>query len=290
LGCKTNGGIDLHIHSTASDGTLSPPEILTLAQKLKLQAISITDHDAIEGAAEAIHTGIPSNLNFLTGVEISVCPPNSFEETGTLHILGYGIDVHHSGLKNLLKRLREARKNRNPRIIERLNRMGISISMEDLFHNFKKGQIGRPHIARCLVQKGIMETMDDAFEKLLARGRPAYVEKFRIPCETAIQEIHHAGGLPVLAHPFLINFKNQNRLETLISTLIQMGLCGIEVYYPEHSPKEIERYNKLAQKYDLLMTGGTDFHGTNKPEIQMGVGKGNFYVPFNLYNAILNRL
>lgn len=285
-----DGRVDLHIHSTASDGTLSPSQILALAERLNLKAIAITDHDAVEGNIEALESGIPETLDFLTGVEISASPPPSFEDSGTLHILGYGFDVRDPGLNMLLQNLQAARRNRNPQIIERLNAEGISISLDDVAKACGKCQLGRPHIARYLVQRGFADSIDDAFDTFLGRGRPAYVEKFRISCETALQAIHQAGGLSVLAHPFILKNVTRQRLESLIVTLKQQGLEGIEVFYPEHSPRQVSLYTELAQRHALIMTGGTDYHGANRPDIQMGFGKGNFFVPFHLYESILKHL
>lgn len=283
MDCSGNVKIDFHVHSTASDGTLSPSEILLLAEELNLKAISITDHDTVDGSREALQTGIPSCLHFLTGVEISTSFPHSFQGRGSLHVLGYNINIYDTSLNQTLLQLRQARKNRNPHIIKQLNDMGISLSLSELLAEFSTGQLGRPHIAQMMVQKGYVKSIDEAFEKYLRKGKPAYVEKSRVGCDIAIKNILDAGGIPVLAHPGLIHLKERESHEELIGILKNMGLMGIEVYYPEHTPEETEYFQSLADRLNLLATGGTDFHGDIKPEIQLGIGKGDFKVPCALY-------
>ena len=282
--------IDLHIHSTASDGSLSPKEILNLAQDINLGAIAITDHDTIDGSKDAIAAGIPPSLKFLTGVEISAEPPPSFPCTGSFHILGYAINLDDPVLNETLLLLQESRKTRNPRILEHLSRLGIEFTLDEVRTEAGVCQLGRPHIAQLMVTKGFVKSIDEAFNKYLGKGKPAYVNKYRIDCVRAIEIITNSGGIPVLAHPFLLQIKNEKILEALIITLKEMGLKGIETYYPEHPPDLIDRYNKIANRHKLLITGGTDFHGAIKPEIQMGSGKGDLYVPYELYENLISSL
>jgi predicted metal-dependent phosphoesterase TrpH len=286
LDYKNHLGIDLHIHSTASDGSLTPAEIIDHAHRLNLAAIAITDHDSIYGSKEALRSGIPPSLKFLTGVEISAAHPPFFPGSGSFHILGYCIRLNDHALNQSLNRLREARKNRNPKIIKRLNELGLKISLEDVNQTIAHGQLGRPHIAHAMITKGFVESMDEAFDKFLGAGKPAYVDKERIECEEAIKMIRGAGGVPVLAHPALLNIDDDRQLDELIQNLIKIGMRGIEVYYPEHSPEQIQRYMELATKYDLLMTGGTDFHGSITPKIKMGTGKGTLFIPYELYEKL----
>jgi 3',5'-nucleoside bisphosphate phosphatase len=279
-------GIDLHIHSTASDGSLTPVEILDHAQKLNLAAIAITDHDSIDGSREALCAGIPSCFNFLTGVEISAAHPPFFPGSGSFHILGYNIRLDNPVLNQALNQLRQARKNRNPKIVKRLNEMGFQISLEEVKQTVGEVQMGRPHIAYTMMKKGFVRSVDEAFDKYLGAAKPAYVDKERIGCEDALKMIRNAGGVAVLAHPGLLNIADESRLERLIQDLIQIGMGGMEVYYPEHSPEQIRRYAGLSKKYNLLMTGGTDFHGSITPEIEMGSGKGELFVPYLLYEKL----
>lgn len=282
--------IDLHIHSTASDGTLFPHEIIDLATKLRLGAIAITDHDTVEGAKEALSIERPSSLNLLTGVEISSSPLSSLMDSGTFHILGYGIDLDDPAINRALGILRNARRDRNPKIVHRLNALGFDLTMSEVLeNNADNDQIGRPHIARVMVKKGYAQSIDNAFDLYLAVGRPAYVNKYRMDCEKALATIQDAGGIAVLAHPFLLRLKENVVLDELVITLKSMGLQGIEAYYPDHSPAQIARCIEIANQHDLLVTGGTDFHGSLKPDIQMGIGQGDFSVPYALYEKIVQK-
>ncbi len=279
--------IDLHIHSTASDGTLTPAEIIALARRLGLGAISITDHDSIAGSREAVLGGIPEDLGFLTGVEISAEPPPSYPGAGSIHILGYGMRLDDPELNGTLNKLQDARKDRNPQIIARLNKLGIPIRLEEVEREAGDGQPGRPHIAKLLVKKGLVGTIDDAFERYLGNGKPGYVDKFRIECSQAIELINAAGGIPVLAHPCLLELESDQQLDEILREMMAMGLKGMEVYFSDHTPEQTLRYAELAKRCDLLMTGGTDFHGDILPETRMGVGRGNLHVPFALYEKLI---
>jgi predicted metal-dependent phosphoesterase TrpH len=282
--------IDLHIHSTASDGTLSPLEILTLAQDLNIAAISITDHDTLDGSKDVLSFGIPPSVKFLTGVEISSEPPPSFSCAGSFHILGYAVDVDNPELNHTLSMLRDSRKRRNPQILELLSHLGIEITLEEVRNLAGDSQLGRPHIAQFMVEKGYVPSIDAAFDEYLGNGKPAYVDRFRFECEKTIKAILNAGGIPVLAHPLLLGIKKDDILKNLIAALTEMGLRGIEVYYPEHTKNLIAYYSRLASHFNLLITGGTDFHGDIKPEIKMGVGKGDFLVPYELYEKLISSL
>ena len=282
--------IDLHIHSTASDGTLWPSEILTLAQDLNIAAISITDHDTLEGSKSALSGGIPPSVKFLTGVEISADPPDSFSISGSLHILGYAVDVDHPDLNQILSMLRDSRENRNPRILQLLSGLGIDITFDELRHLAEKSPIGRPHIARLMVKKGYVPSINAAFDQYLGHGKPAYVDRFRFGCEDTIKIIRDAGGIPVLAHPMLLGIQDLDIFEDLISVFMEMGMRGIEVYYPEHSKDLMAYYTRIAHRHDLLITGGTDFHGDLKPEIKLGSGTGNLYIPYELYEKLISSL
>jgi len=290
LDYKKNVNIDLHIHSSASDGTLSSSEILIQARKQNLGAIAITDHDSIEGSRQAISAGIPPSIKFLTGVEISATPPPGFFCSGSFHILGFGIKLNDSILNQTLEMLQKARRNRNPQILDRLKRLGMMLSLKEVENKVCKGQIGRPHIADLMVKKGFVKSSDDAFDRYLGKGKPAYVDKFRIDSARVIETIAKAGGISVLAHPLLLNIEQDEIMEDLIVTLKTMGLKGLEVYYPAHTPEHIGYYAALARRHDLLMTGGTDFHGLLKPDIQMGSGRGNLNIPFELYERIVEQI
>ncbi len=273
--------VDLHIHSTASDGSLSPVEILETAKKVGLRAIAITDHDTLEGSVEALRHHHSYGVEVLPGIEISVSV-----DSGTMHILGYLIRLDDAPLRQTLKVVQEARAHRNVEIVKRLQGLGVGINHDEVLEVSGGGQIGRPHIAQVLVQKGAVQNIDQAFNKFLKRGRPTYVERYRLLPVEAIQAILRAGGVPVLAHPFTLNAKTEGDLDRILTELQQAGLKGVEVYYPGHGLELTARYERLAQRHGLLITGGTDFHGTVTPGVHIGVGRGDLRVPYRLVEEL----
>lgn len=279
--------IDLHIHSTASDGTMTPAEILEHALALKLGAIAITDHDSINGSRDMMALGVPPSLGFITGVEISAGPPPTYRKPGSFHILGYRIDLTDAALNRSLTRLQHARENRNPQILAKLEKLGITITPKELTAAAGDGQAGRPHIANILIAKGIVPTIEDAFDRYLGTDKAAYADKYRIGCAKALQLIAAAGGIAVLAHPGLLTLDSDQHLENILRELKDMGLAGIEVFYPEHSRQQTRRFIELADQLDLLITGGSDFHGSIHPGIEMGSGKGDLLVPYELYEKLI---
>jgi predicted metal-dependent phosphoesterase TrpH len=273
--------VDLHIHSTASDGSLSPVGILETAKKVGLRAIAITDHDTLEGSVEALRHHHSYGVEVLPGIEISVSV-----DSGTMHILGYLIRLDDVPLRQTLKVVQEARAHRNLEIVKRLQGLGVDINHDEVLEVSGGGQIGRPHIAQVLVQKGAVQNIDQAFNKFLKRGRPTYVERYRLLPVEAIQAILRAGGVPVLAHPFTLNAKTEGDLDRILTELKQAGLKGVEVYYPRHGLELTARYERLAQRHGLLITGGTDFHGTVTPGVHIGVGRGDLRVPYRLVEEL----
>ncbi len=276
-----SGFIDLHIHSTASDGSLSPLEIIEAAEKIGLSAIAITDHDTVEGSAEASSHLQSRCVEILPGIEISADFP-----TGSMHILGYLIRVDDLSLRQTLKIVQEARAKRNLRIVENLQEIGVDIQYHEVVEASGGGQIGRPHIAQVLVHKGTVQSIDEAFNSLLKKGGAAYVSRYRLAPSEAIQTISRAGGVAVLAHPFTLNASNETELERIFVDLKQAGLKGVEVYYPDHGSEAEARYKRLALRHGLLMTGGTDFHGKAKPEVHLGVGKGDMRIPYRVVEEL----
>lgn len=284
--------IDLHIHSTASDGSLDPLEILSLAKNTGLAAFALTDHDSISGVKKILaQRELLGPVQFLTGVEISAAPLKIISYSGSFHILGYGFTVDHPELNLALASQQTARKNRNPEIIQRLNALGLAITMEEVITaSEENAQIGRPHIARLMVKKGFCPSIDDAFNRYLGKGKPAYVEKARIDASRAIALIRSAGGIPVLAHPGLIDKMTPEGFDLLIFELKRMGLMGLEVLYPEHSLEQTRYFRELSKKNELLITGGSDFHGAINPEIQLGKGKGDLTVPYTLFERLADAI
>ncbi|MDP3182098.1 MAG: PHP domain-containing protein [Desulfobaccales bacterium] len=257
--------IDLHVHSTASDGSYSPEEVVRLAAARGLRAISLTDHDTIDGVAEAAAAGEALGVEVIPGVEISARFPG-----GSMHILGYFVDYHSGLLDARLAVLKKSRADRNPRIVAKLNALGAKITMEQVEKISGGGQVGRPHIARALLEHGYVRDIQEAFDRYLRNGGPAHVSKFRFPPDEAINMIREAQGIPVLSHPFTLGLGSAYALKNLLQDLKKLGLAGLEVYYPEHTPEQEARYLKLARELDLLITGGSDFHGANKPEVDLG--------------------
>ncbi|RJP56454.1 MAG: PHP domain-containing protein [Deltaproteobacteria bacterium] len=271
------GYIDLHVHTTASDGTLTPSELVRYAKEKGLNAIAITDHDTIEGNMEALKEGDRIGLEVIPGVEISVeCP------YGTMHLLGHFIDIDNGFLKENLEFLQRMRAERNSKILDRLKGLGMTIEYSDVLQVAGGGQIGRPHFAQTIVRGGYTKTSQEAFERFLKKGGPAYVDKFRFKPEEAIGLILKSKGIPVLAHPFTLAGLDPGGLEEFIVQLIGWGLKGIEVYYPDHTDEQIASYRYLAEKHRILITGGSDYHGNNKPGGDIGVYKGNMELSLSL--------
>jgi len=274
----STGLIDLHIHTSASDGTFSPQKIVKMAKKKGLRAVSITDHDTVDGNEEALKAGTEIGLEVIPGVEISV-----EWEGRPVHILGYFIDVKNKVLQSTLKNLIAFREERNPQIIKRLNALGVNILYEDVRTIAGDGTaIGRPHFAQVLIEKGYVKNGDEAFKKYLKRGGSAYVEKKRLTPHEGIQIIKNASGIPVLAHPYSIDGIKNKDLEHFILQFRGMGIEGIEVFYPLHNPQQTLKLKTFAERYGLCITGGTDFHGEQKPDIKLGSGFGALKIPYEL--------
>lgn len=251
------------------------------AEKVGLRAIAITDHDTLEGSVEALRHHHSYGVEILPGIEISVSV-----DSGTMHILGYLIRLDDVSLRQTLKVVQEARANRNIEIVKRLQGLGVDINHDEVLEVSGGGQIGRPHIAQVLVQKGAVQSIDEAFNKFLKKCRPAYVERYRLLPVEAIQAILRAGGVPVLAHPFTLHAKTEGDLGRVLAELKQAGLKGVEVYYPGHGPELTARYERLAHRHGLLITGGTDFHGTVTPGVHIGIGRGDLRVPYRLVEEL----
>lgn len=271
------GYVDLHLHTTASDGVLSPSEIVRYAKAKGLQAIAITDHDTIEGLEEGLSEGEKIGFEVIPGIEIS-----AEHSPGSMHILGFFLDIHHPLLIEKLKYLQKARAERNPKIVEKLNRLGVDITFEEVLKASGGGQVGRPHFANVLLEKKYVRSFQEAFDRFLKKGASAYVDKFRFTSKEALYFIKETNGIAVLAHPNTLGMGGYSELEKLILQLVEEGLKGIEVYYPEHSSSEVDQYKTLAERHGLLITGGTDYHGIEKNGLDIGVGKGQMKIPYTM--------
>jgi len=266
---------DLHTHTTASDGSLTPSELVELARDVGLAAVSVTDHDTVDGLEEALTAGERNGVEVIAGVEISV------DFKTEMHILGYFPGKAYKGIVNVLERLREIRNERNPKIISKLNEMGFDITLGEVLKEASGEVVGRLHIAKVLAKKGYVKNTNEAFEKYLLQGRPAYFKKEKLTPQQGIEAILNAGGVPVLAHPIFLHL-GTDELDELVSNLALVGLKGIEAYYVENSEEDTKILLEIASKYNLVATGGSDFHGSFKPTIALGKGHGNLQVPYEV--------
>jgi len=274
--------IDLHTHSTFSDDSLTPEQLVREAERVRLSALALTDHDSISGLERFMAACSQGIVRGVPGVEISVdCNPSD----ATMHILGYFIDPANTELNEHVNRLRDGRQHRNEEILKRLNAMGIMLTMNEVSSFAGENNVGRLHFAQALVARGYVRTTQEAFDKYLAKGKSGYANRLRFKPLGGVEMIRKAGGIAVLAHPFTLKLGKQ-AMADCVSELVQGGLQGIEIYYPQHSPKLIRQYLDLAKQFHLVATGGSDFHGTPMPDVKLGRGFGVLDVP----NAVLEQL
>lgn len=244
---------DLHMHTRCSDGLLNPEELVEAAKAAGLNYIAITDHDTVNGICQLYEAGLypAKGIKIIPGIEFS-----AHHETQEIHILGYNIDIYDKNLTDRLNDVVEGRWDRFSNMVKRLQELEFDISETDVLEIAGDStSISRSHIAQALVKKGYFPTVKDCFDEVLEKGRPAYVSHFLLEPEEIIDLIKQSGGIPVLAHPKLI------KDDTLVEQLLKQGIEGVEAYYPKHSPEDTERYVAMANKYNLMITGGSDFHG-----------------------------
>ncbi len=258
--------IDLHIHSTFSDGSKSPSEIVRLSVESGLSTIALTDHDTMDGTAEIMEAAEKAGIKAIPGLELSVVHRGK-----PLHILGYYLDAENEKLQSGLARIQRARIKRNNLILEKLDGLGITITTEELELISAQGQTGRPHIAALLVNKGVVKTIDQAFKLYLKKDACGYVSRREFPADEAVQLVRQAGGIAVLAHPIQFS-PSLKELPQLFDSLIPEGLDGVELYYPTQSVSFRKKLIKIASQYDLIFTGGSDYHGENQYRSTVGIG------------------
>lgn len=266
---------DLHTHSTASDGSDTPAMLVSRAARASLRAVALTDHDTIAGLDEASAAAEIAGVEFVSGVELSVRT-----STGNMHILGYLMDMRNEKFRSTLEKVQFARAERTPRLLGRLKELGLPISRQELLKVSGGGQVGRPHFARIMVEKGYVKNVSQAFLRYLKRGAPAYVPKSILTPSQAIESIHAAGGLAVLAHPFSLMCSTINELRSHLRDLCDRGLDGMECYYSEHSHAYTSQCLELCREFKIVPTGGSDYHGKAKPYIKIGRGRGDLVIPY----------
>lgn len=279
----TMRAVDLHVHSNKSDGSLTPAELAAYAKEKNLSAFALTDHDTTEGLKEAISAGEALGIRVIPGIEFST------EYKGKdIHIVGLFIDEDSPVFKAHIQEFVDARIQRNIKMCDRLKEGGIDISYEKLTELFPGSVITRGHYARYLFEHGYVKSMPEAFDRYLGDHCKYFVPREKITPSQAVDLIHQAGGIAILAHPLLYGL-GKDALNELISILKKKGLDGIEAIYCTHTPSDERKVRALAAKYDLLISGGSDFHGGNKPNLELGTGYGKLFVPEDVLTALENR-
>ncbi|WP_316896333.1 PHP domain-containing protein [Pseudodesulfovibrio indicus] len=273
--------IDLHTHTTASDGTLSPTELVKLAKESGLDAVAITDHDTFQGVAEALEAGKKYGIEVIPGTELSLESP---EGAGWIHVVALWLPEQAEELQKAFDWVLEGRANRNHEIVDKLRSLGVNITYEAVAAR-AKGTIGRPHFAQELIALGVCSSMDEAFKVWIGDNGRAYVPKRKLTPEQAFPILNDIGATSILAHPFALKL-NYKATEKVVRDLMDLGLDGIEVFYSEHSEADTKAFGEMADRLGLLKSGGSDFHGTNKPEIMLGKGRGKLDVPTELLEAM----
>ena len=270
--------IDLHTHSTFSDGTFTPLQLVKYAEEKGLKAFALTDHDTTEGVKEA--KSIETNVEVISGVEIS-----TRYDKKEIHIVGLYVNENDADLNKQLKYYREKRVTRNFEILEKLNSLGVNITIDDVKESCTGDVISRAHIAKALVSKGFVGSYTEAFDRYLGDNKCAYVPRETLNYEESMELITKAGGVPVLAHPLLYKMSDTN-LENMMVKLRQKRLKAVEVYYSTHSNSDTQHIMAMANRVGLIYSGGSDFHGATKPKIDMGTGMGKLAVPYEILEKI----
>ena len=272
--------IDLHTHSCASDGSLTPSEVMQAAKEAGLTAVALTDHDTIAGVREAMQAAGQLNIECIPGIELS-----AFYKNLEVHIVGLFLNIDDPKLNKRLEDFRQIRENRNLRMIQKMQEAGIDITMEKLREAEGDAVITRANIARYLLHIGYIQSINEAFDKYLSPGMPFFVQKTGVTPKDAIQAIRDNGGIAILAHPLTYKFTRQE-LKTCLEELKSYGLQGMETYYSTFSEADHRDMKRLADSYDLLYSGGSDFHGNVKPHIRIGRGMGKLVIPYDVLDTL----
>lgn len=272
--------IDLHVHSTASDGTLTPSRLVTLAEEKKLKAFALTDHDTTAGLKEALLASENTSVEVIPGIELSTTWLGR-----DVHIVGLDIDFENYYFQETLSRFQDSREIRNKKILSLLQKEGLPISKEAMKEAFPDSIWTRAHFARFLLDHKLVSSMNEAFDRYLGDHAKCYVPREKVSPFQAISLIHEGGGIAVFAHPILCRL-DKNRLESLTAELKQAGLDGIEAYYSTYRHADEQTIIQIAKRHGLALSGGSDFHGSNKPQIQLGTGKGNLKIPYQIWENL----
>ncbi len=270
--------IDLHVHSSESDGSFTPEELIDVALKKGLAAIALCDHDTTSGVARFVAHARGKDIEAIGGVEISATWDN-----GNCHILGLGVEPGFGPLEEVLTKIRDSRDNRNRRIIEKLNGLGVAVTLDEASRLAGGDVVGRPHMARVMHDKGLVGSVQEAFDRYLAKGAPAYVDRYRLDPPDAVKLLHRAARLVVLAHPSQLRI-DEKELERLVDTLVPCGLSAIEAYTPYDGG--LATYLRLASKHGLVVTGGSDFHGASKPDHTLGYWGNGEPIPLECFHRL----
>ena len=265
--------IDLHCHSTFSDGSLTPEQLIAEAAKIGLAALALTDHDTTAGLPRFLAAAADTAVRAVPGVELSVdC------SSGVMHMLGYWMDLANPELVRQMEWIRDGRAMRNRAMLEKLNALGFAMTWAEVQAFAGEDVVGRPHFAQVMLQKGYAKDKNEAFDKWLGDGKPGYADRPRLTAEVAVALIRQAGGVAVLAHPYSLHV-GKDAMASLLIELAAAGLAGVECYYSEHSADLTKEYLVMARQANLVPTGGSDFHGEVSPGIHLGVGFGGLCVP-----------
>ena len=272
--------IDLHTHSNTSDGSLTPTEVVKAAKDAGLKAIALTDHDTVDGVLEAMDAAKSMNIECIPGIELS-----AFYKTLEVHIVGLFLNLDDPKLHERLETFRAIRENRNIRMLEKMQAAGVDITMEKLRQLEGDAVITRANIARYLLHIGFVKSIPEAFDKYFSPGKPFFVQKTGVTPQDAIDCIRENGGIAILAHPLTYKFTHTELIQC-IETLKSYGLQGMETYYSTFSEADHRDMKRLADQYGLLHSGGSDFHGSVKPNIQIGKGMGRLVIPYDLLDRM----
>lgn len=272
--------IDLHVHSTYSDGTLTPEELVLRAKQFNLSAMALTDHDTIDGVYEAVEAGKKHHLEVIPGVELS-----TFFNNQEIHIVGLYIHYTNENFQKELKTLRDVRRNRNIQMCEKFTQLGMPLNYEEMEKKYEDAVITRAHFADFLLEKGYIKSRNEAFDRFIGPNGPCYVPRKKMDPADAIRLIQSAGGVPILAHPVLYHLGNE-QMKKLMDYLCDAGIVGLEAIYSTYTMGEEIQMQKLAKERGLIISGGSDYHGANKPHIELGIGKGHLFVPYTVLENI----